>query len=637
VLALVAVSCSGDDAGSDRRGDGTSVERESLECAWPMFGHGVDRTFAYPCDSAIDAASAPRLAREWFVNTRDVVTATPAIADGTVYTGDWSGRFYALALADGAERWTFDARIHPRVYSGQIVASPAVADVDDERLVFFAAGKTVYALDAATGDARWDHELGDPGNGEDATEIQSSPVVVDGMVIVGFDGHDEPGVAAGLLALDAATGEERWYFDPDEGAEPTGCVGIWSSPTVDLERRLVFAGTANCPTSPAGWGDYTEALVAVDLDSGEPRWSFQPHPPNNDDFDFAGAPNLFEVDGRAAVGLGNKDGSYYAVERETGERIWDVRAAEVRVPSRNFSTGGFIGATAVGDGTIVGGTAVGGPCPCLHAIDAASGEVVWQETQSGPTFAPTTIVNDLAFVGSTTDFTLRAARLGDGEVVWSHEMMGGVAGGVAVAGDTIVAVAGIREPGLDNRSETSGVYAFTLADDAVTTTTEPSGDALPPSTPAPPPEDPPPTVPGGPECIGSPCAVPFGVLKEIPPGASPTMTLLVRPSPFRLEVRGDGLGDPNAWLRAGGEAEAKGAVTYGVFMTKSDDDPRGVLVCVLDGAFDCVTDVLPDPLEAGYSRVSLLAIANSTRLPGTVEGFDRLVATIAFDPPLVLD
>ncbi|HEX5614435.1 MAG TPA: PQQ-binding-like beta-propeller repeat protein [Acidimicrobiia bacterium] len=640
-LALVVASCSGggDDADRDADRDTTSAGDPTpteLECAWPMFGHGPARSFAYPCESAIDATSATRLTEAWFVNTRDVVTATPAVVDDTVFVGDWSGRFYALDLERGEARWTYDARVHPRVYSGQIVASPAVADVGDDRLVFFASGKTMYALDAANGDVQWEHEVGEVGDDTDPTEIQSSPVVVGDTVIFGFDGHDEPGVRAGLLALDAASGDERWYFDPDQGGDPTGCAGIWSSPTVDVERGLVFAGTANCVTSPEGWGPYTEALVAVDLETGAPKWSYQPHAPNNDDFDFAGAPNLFSVDGRDLVGLGNKDGSYYAVDRETGELVWTADAAEVRVPGRNFSTGGFIGATAVADGVIVGGTAVGGPCPCVHGIDAATGELRWQEASAGPTFAPTTIVNDVAFVGSTTDFTLRAMDVDSGAVVWSQEMTGGVAGGVAVVDDTIVAVAGIREPGLDERSETSGVTAFRLGDDAITTTTSGASDALPPSTPAPPPEDPPVTVPGGGACSGAPCSIEFGVLKEIPAGASPTMTLLVRPDPFRLEVRGDGLGEPDDWLRAGGRAAEIGAVTYGVFLTKSDDDPRGTLVCVLDGAFDCVTDVLPDPLEASYSRLSLLAIANTVALPETAEGFDRLVATIAFDPPLVL-
>ena len=99
---------------------------------------------------------------------------------------------------------------------------------------------------------------------------------------------------------------------------------VWSSPSVDEARGLVFAATGNCPTSPEGWGDHTEAIFALDLETGEPVWAYQPHAPNNDDLDFAGAPNLFRVGDQDVVGLGNKDGHYYVVDRETGEPVWQV-------------------------------------------------------------------------------------------------------------------------------------------------------------------------------------------------------------------------------------------------------------------------------------------------------------------------
>jgi outer membrane protein assembly factor BamB len=553
--------------------------------------------------------------------------------------GDWSGRFYALDLATGVEHWTFDAPVHPTVYSGQIVSSAAVvprAEPGDGRLVIFGSGRTLYALDAGTGDEVWSHDVNPAGGADDPSEIQSSPVVVHDTVLFGFDGHDTPGVSAGVTALDLETGDERWSFDPDAGAPPTGCVGVWGSPTVDTELGLVLFGTANCPTSPDGWGRSTEAIVAVDLESGEHVWSYQPHPPNNDDFDFAGAPNLFTVDGTDAAGLGNKDGHYYAVDRESGRRLWDVKAADVRVPEPNFSTGGFIGPTASDGHVIVGGTAVGGACPCLHAI-GTDGALLWQQPAAGPTFAPTAIVNDVAVVGSTTDFTLRAMDLTDGGVLWSHTMPGAVAGGVAITDDQLVAVSGIREPGTVSASEGSGVAAFSIGDAAdSTSTTAGDGDRLPPTTVAPPPPDEPPAVPGdGRPCVEAVCDLSF-TLKEPPPGTAPQATLHVRPDPFRVEVRTEGLGVPDAWIRPGGDAARTGAVAYGVFLSVSDNNPVGSLVCVLDGGGDCVTETLPDPLHDSYNRLSILAITDSLELPEPAEGFDRIVTTQDFTPPLVI-
>lgn len=125
-------------------------------------------------------------------------------------------------------------------------------------------------------------------------------------------------------------------------------------------------------------------------------------------------------------------------------------------------------------------------------------------------------------------------------------------------------------------------------------------------------------------------------LREPPPGTQPAITLHVRPEPFRLEVRGDGLGDPDAWIRPDSVAAETGAVAYGVFLSVSDDNPVGTLVCILDGDFDCVSEMLPSPPAESYNRVSVLAIEDSIELPPPADGFDRLVTTKSFTPPLQL-
>jgi outer membrane protein assembly factor BamB len=395
-LALSLASLPGCGGGDDPAGPGAIDE-----CDWPMWGHGPSRTFSYPCDTALSPGTAGELEEMWFFNAEDAVTATPAVVDGMVYVGDWSGNFYALDLETGERRWTFRTRVHPRVYAGQIVSSAAVANVAGERTVYFGAGNTLYALRAGDGDLRWDHRLAPPGDDDDPREIESSPVVVDGMVIFGSDVHNaDDGTPAAVFALDAATGEERW--------------------------------------------------------------SYQPHEPNRDDLDFAGAPNLFDVAGRAAVGLGNKDAVYYAVDRATGEPLWDTRVAEPGIPEpgSDYSTGGFIGPTALADGAIVGGTAVGG-APYLHAIDAASGGVLWQQDVAGPTYAAAVEANGVVFIGGT-DFTFRALDLRNGDVLWERELSGAVSGGAVVVGDDVIAVAGIRAPGVDTTSDNSGVYRFSL-------------------------------------------------------------------------------------------------------------------------------------------------------------------------------
>jgi len=624
VAAVVAAGCAGDDAEP-------AAVAPIDECDWPMFGHGPERRFATPCASALSTATVGDLERQWFFNTDDVVTAAPAVVGDAVYTGDWSGVVYAIDRTSGEERWRFQADEHRNVYAGQIVSSPAVTDVDGDRLVLIGAGKTLYALAAADGSERWRHELGEPGDVDEPTEIESSPVVAAGLAIVGYDVHNTPGYRAGVLAVEVATGEMAWDTDLDEAAgqgEPTGCVDVWSSPAVDEDAGLVVVGTGNCPSSPDGWGPYTEAIVALDLDTGRPVWSYQPHEPNNDDLDFAGAPNLFEVDGRPVVGLGNKDGTYYVVDRATGEPVWSAPATEpgIEVVGSNFSTGGFIGGTAVVDGTVVGGTGVG-PCPCAHGIDAATGALRWQNEEPAATYASTAAVNDVAFLGGN-DFTFRALAVATGEVLWSEEVAGAVSGGSAVAGDDVFAVAGIREPGLDERSETSGVYRFSLGADGnapVTAPTTTPASGLPVTA----------LEPAGLPCSADPCVVDFGI-NDPPPGTRPLVTVRLVADPLRIEVRARDLGEPADWVRAGSAAAAVGATRFGVFLSERDDDPfgGGGLVCSFAAGEDGCTGTAIPRYAPSYNRLSVLAVVDEATAPTLADGADRLVRTLAFDPPV---
>jgi polyvinyl alcohol dehydrogenase (cytochrome) len=618
-VALLA-ACSGDD-GEAFRADGPIDA-----CDWPMWGYSPTRTFASECpDTRLSPETVGDLGLVWFHGTDDVVTATPAVVGDTVYVGDWAGVVYALDRETGDERWRFQTEEHRNVYAGQIVSSPAVADVDGERTVFIAAGKTLYALGATDGDERWRHELGEAGNVDEPTEIESSPVVVGDTVVVGYDVHNTPGYRAGLIALDADRGDVRWDFDPDEGAEGTGCVDVWASPSVDEARGLVFAATGNCPSSPEGWGDFSEAMFALDLETGEPAWTYQPHEPNNDDLDFAGSPNQFTVDGRDLLGLGNKDGTYYAVDRETGEELWRAEATEpgLERPGSNFSTGGFIGATAVADGIVAGGTGVG-PCPCAHGIDAATGELVWQNEEPAATYASSAVVNGLLFLGGN-DFTFRALDLATGEILWSEEVQGAVSGGSAVSGDDVFAVAGIREPGLDERSETSGVYRFSLGAGSTETSTTTTAAGTPPVTEL---------ESRGLPCT-EPCVIDFGI-NDPPPGTQPLVTVRFEADPLRIVVEATDLGAPEAWVRAGSAAARAGASRFGVFISERDDDPfgGGGLVCSwAEGEDGCTGESIPRYAPT-YNRISVLAIVDDETEPTLADGADRLVRTLSFDLPV---
>jgi outer membrane protein assembly factor BamB len=626
-LALVAGACAGEDEGSSAPAATVTLAET---CDWSTAGHSAERAYATGCDDtdAVGLDTLDRLVPVWSIETEAEVTGAPAVTDDAVYFGDWSGRIHAVDRATGETRWTRDTPPHPAVYAGQIPTSPTVTELDGEQVLVIASGKTVWALRAADGEPVWDRELGIVGDDEDPTEIQGSLAVADGMVLVPTDVHNNPGQRSGLVALSLADGTDRWTWDPEEGKPAGGCGSLWGTPSVQVEERLVVVGTGSC-FSEESWNRYSEAIVGVDLDTGEPRWSYQPREElNSQDWDFAAAPNLFSIGDRKVVGLGSKDGSYYVVDRTDGELVWSSRAVRQEADGDGFAFGGFIGATAVapddtGRLVVAGGTAVG-DCPCQHGFDAATGDPLWQSTEAGGTYGASAAAGGVVFTAGI-DQTLRAYDLTDGKVRWEQPLRSLSASGPSIAGDLVVIGVGFREPGRD-APPSGGVQAFRVLAEGETapsssTTTLPDGPAvteLEPSEQA---------------CVGVPCELGF-TLKEPPAGRTPSLTLEVTPSPLRISVQAEDLGEPEEWLGEDGPASSTGATVFAVFITPRDDRPElGSIVCVLrDGA--CTGEQIDLPAES-YTRLSVLALADGGTLPSLQEGYDRLVTTHSFDPGLV--
>ena len=262
------------------------------------------------------------------------------------------------------------------------------------------------------------------------------------------------------------------------------------------------------------------------------------------------------------------------------------------------------------DGVVAGGTGVG-PCPCAHGIEAATGEILWQNEEPANTYASAAVADGVLFLGGN-DFTLRALDLATGEILWSEEMQGAVSGGSVVSGDDLFAVAGIREPGLDERSETSGVYRFSLGDgDGATTTSTtvaPDGDAV--------------TA----LCTAAAAlhrrALP-GRLRHQRPSAghrAPRSSSSSPPTPCASTSSVGDLGAPEDWVRQGSAAHRVGATRFGVFLSARDDDPfgGGGLVCSwAEGEDGCTGTTIPR-YAPSYNRLSVLAIVDETTEPTPV-------------------
>ena len=197
------------------------------DCDWPMWGNRVERDFSTAC-SSLNTENAKDLRRIWFFNTRDVVTATPAVVGDTVVRRRLVGQLLR-------------ARIERRTAAVDVPGGAAREGVrGPDRVVgrgrrrrrraarcSSAPARRCTRCAATDGELRWKHELGADGDDDDPTEIESSPVVVDGaghLRLRRAQQRRAASYAAGVIAFDAEDGRFVWerVLAPTEGDGATG-------------------------------------------------------------------------------------------------------------------------------------------------------------------------------------------------------------------------------------------------------------------------------------------------------------------------------------------------------------------------------------------------------------------------------
>jgi outer membrane protein assembly factor BamB len=184
---------------------------------------------ANPNFYAVDAKTGQE---KWRFKVHFLVRSSPAVVNGIVYFGDWDRKVYALDVQTGQEKWSFDT-------GGAVIPSPTVVDG-----VVYVGSKypCVYALDAQSGQKKWCFSY--PSS---IAWVESSAAVANGMVYVGSSDWRR------LNAIDAATGQLKWYFHT-EGLP-------WCSPAV--ADGVVYIGAT---------GGY---FYAVDAETGQELWRVQ--------------------------------------------------------------------------------------------------------------------------------------------------------------------------------------------------------------------------------------------------------------------------------------------------------------------------------------------------------------------------
>jgi PQQ-dependent dehydrogenase (methanol/ethanol family) len=135
--------------------------------------------------------------------------------------------------------------------------------------------------------------------------MEATPLLIDGKLI-------STSAWSRVFAFDAKTGELLWDFDPN----------------IDKAHRVnLCCGPAN--RGAAAWGDSVFVgtldgrLVALDINTGKPRWSVQTTPENSH-YSITGAPRV--VKGQVIIGNGGADlgarGYISAYDANTGAMNW---------------------------------------------------------------------------------------------------------------------------------------------------------------------------------------------------------------------------------------------------------------------------------------------------------------------------
>ena len=431
-------------------------------------GWGPDSTnsrFQPEGAAGLTGGDAPNLTLKWAFGLpgETQARAQPAVAGGRVFTGSQGGNgaVYALDAETGCTYWTFQPQAGVR-------SAFSVGPLPDGRgyaVYFVDRQANAYAVNADTGQQIWSTrvEESEAVRGTGALTLHEDRVYVPMTGVTEENSASDPDYECcrfrgSISALDTATGDVVWktYTVPEprrRGVSTTGVplwgpagVGIWSAPTVDAGRGMIYAATGNAYADPPQ--PTSDAVIALRMDTGELQWVNQLTPgdtwiggcgpdssdnPNcpediGPDFDFSASPVLATTaSGRDLLVVPQKSGMAYALDPDNeGATVWEYRAGP------GSGVGGVWGA-AVGEGLAY--VAVGGyfrdDTGGIHAIDLETGERVWFTPPqpllcdggrgcSAVQSAAVTAIPGGVFSGSA-DGGMRFYTAEDGAVVWTFD------------------------------------------------------------------------------------------------------------------------------------------------------------------------------------------------------------------------
>ncbi|CAN5397403.1 PQQ-binding-like beta-propeller repeat protein [soil metagenome] len=367
----------------------------------------------------------------------------PAVGYGLVFFAKGTKQIAAVDLETGVERWSVELTrtptegidIQPQVFGGLVYVSTVPISLEGQ----YQGGDAgvLYALDAETGKVRWDFRT-----------------------VKGDDLWGNP---------DVNSGGGAWY--PPAIDEDSGTI-YWG-----IANPAPYAGTPEFPNGSSRPGDnlYTDSVVALDAATGQLRWYHQAVPHDLFDRDLVHVQLVATGGGSEGrdvlVGTG-KLGRVIGHDPETGEVLWDTKVGlhrnddltEIDGPTEVLpgSYGGVLTPPSAADGVVYVpvvnspstyepdranyiGAELGQMPGEVDAVDAATGEVLWTTEVDGDPLGGTIVLGDLVLT-ALLDGKIIALDRATGKQVWTHQAPGGINGWPAASGDTLLWPVGQADP-----------------------------------------------------------------------------------------------------------------------------------------------------------------------------------------------
>lgn len=287
--------------------------------------------------------------------------AAPVIVGSTLfYSATDAGRVFAFDTNTGCAKWVYEAGTRLR-------SSMAYGVIDDTPSLVFSDGRgMIHSIAAEDGAVNW---VASGQASDNQAMITGTPVIHEDKIIVPLSGS---GVVTGgnprfeccdnhgaVTALDVRSGEKLWEYHTMPAADYNGMISsagvkqrgpsgapIWTTPTIDAKRGQVYVTTGENTSHPTT--ATSDAIIALDLETGEERWVFQAlvndmwnfacsangpnciilDDTNSVDFDFGGPGILVDTDNGELLIAGQKSGDIWALNPDTGEVVWNQTVGE---------------------------------------------------------------------------------------------------------------------------------------------------------------------------------------------------------------------------------------------------------------------------------------------------------------------